>query len=59
MDSSREAIYKENITFSSNFPTEIQLTDFPKNANTEAEKILLGFLAKLQQFLSANVSTLD
>jgi hypothetical protein len=54
-----KAVYKENVTFSSSFPAKIQVIDFPKNATTEAEKILLEFLAKLQQFLSANVSTLD
>jgi len=53
------ALYQSNVTIYSSFPKKIYTSGFPTSAANEADAVLLGFLSKLQQFLSANVSVLD
>ncbi|KAJ8064587.1 hypothetical protein OCU04_006916 [Sclerotinia nivalis] len=53
-----KVLYGNNITSNfTEFPKKIWIADFPKNATTEAESILLDFLAKLETFLNATSTT--
>jgi hypothetical protein len=54
-----QALYRSSLTIYTAFPTKIHTVGFPTIASSEAESVLLDFLAKLQTFLSANVSTLN
>jgi hypothetical protein len=54
-----EILYTTNLTTFKSFPKTLYTTGFPPNASTEAEGILLDFLAKLESFLSTTSSVLD
>ena len=49
----------EDIEFYTQFPKKIQTLDFPTSADTQSDGIILDFLAKLENFLSANTTTLN
>ncbi|RAL60135.1 hypothetical protein DID88_000760 [Monilinia fructigena] len=53
-----KVLYGNNITSNfTEFPKKIWTNGFPENATTEAEKVLLGFLAKLEKFLNSTSTT--
>lgn len=53
-----EVLYATNLTFYPSFPKKLYTTGFPKNASTEAEAVLLSFLAELEKFLNTTSSNL-
>jgi hypothetical protein len=53
------ALYKDNITFSTAFPTAIKTFGWPTTSDTIANTLLINFLANLTSFLNANVSTFN
>ncbi|KAF7864343.1 uncharacterized protein EAF02_010311 [Botrytis sinoallii] len=53
-----KVLYGTNITSNfTEFPKKIWTSDFPVNATTEAESVLLDFLAKLETFLNSTSTT--
>lgn len=54
-----KAIYKENTTFSSSYPTAINTLGWPTTTNTVANTLLLDFLANVTSFLGTNVTTFN
>lgn len=54
-----KALYGDNITFTSSYPPEILTVNFPETNDTEADRLLIGFLSKLEGFLGARVSTFN
>lgn len=53
-----KVLYGNNITSNfTEFPKKIWTNGFPEKATTEAEKVLLGFLAKLEKFLNSTSTT--
>lgn len=53
------ALYKSNFTTTTSFPSEILTVGFPTNDTAPADALLLSFLARLQDFLSASVSPVN
>ena len=49
----------EGLEFYTEFPTKIQTYQFPTSANSESDAVILGFLSKLEKFLSANTTVLN
>jgi len=47
------------LTFYNKYPKRIQTVGFPTSASTTSNGIILNFLSQLQNFLSANVTTLN
>lgn len=56
-----QVLYETNITSSNfkSFPKKILTSGFPTSANTEAEGVLLDFLAKLQKFTGSTTTMLN
>ncbi|THV50889.1 hypothetical protein BGAL_0132g00210 [Botrytis galanthina] len=53
-----KVLYGNNITSNfTEFPKKIWTSGFPENATTEAESVLLDFLAKLETFLNSTSTT--
>lgn len=52
-------LYSTNLTTYTSLPKKLYTTVFPKNASTEAEGILLSFLAKLEAFMNVTSEVLD
>jgi len=53
------AMYKENITFSTSFPSAIKTLGWPTAPDTIANTLLINFLGNVSSFLKANVSTFN
>ena len=51
-----KVMYGDNITFTSDYPSEILTIGFPTEAEDEGEQILIDFLAAITDFLSGNSS---
>ncbi|KAF2110645.1 glutamyl-tRNA amidotransferase [Lophiotrema nucula] len=54
-----KVMYGPNITFSNNYPSAITTIEWPTTNDTIADGLLLDFLAKVTDFLQANVSTFN
>ena len=54
-----QVLYSSNLTAFTSFPKKLFTTGFPPNASTEAEGVLLAFLAKLESFLNTTSSVLE
>lgn len=53
-------LYAETLSFNyTTFPKKIYTYNFPTNATTEAEEILLDFTAKLAEFIGGSTTPLD
>lgn len=53
---SAKILYDGNITMSNSYPSSILTVGFANSSNSELDRILLKFLEKLRQFLSAEVT---
>jgi hypothetical protein len=51
-----KALYGPNITFTSSYPSQIYTVEFPSNATTEADGLLIDFLKNLAAMLNATVT---
>ena len=49
----------DGLEFYTDFPTKIQTYQFPTTADTESDTVILGFLNKLEKFLSASTTALN
>lgn len=56
---SAKALYKENITFGTDYPKDILTIQWPTMVDDEADLLLMDFLSKLKSFLGASVSTFN
>ncbi|OCL14587.1 glutamyl-tRNA amidotransferase [Glonium stellatum] len=54
-----KALYKENITITSSYPSTILTYGFPTSADSVADGLILDFLANLTDFLHANVTAFN
>ncbi|KAF2654919.1 glutamyl-tRNA amidotransferase [Lophiostoma macrostomum CBS 122681] len=54
-----KAMYKDNITFTSEYPSSITTLSWPTSADTVADQLLLDFLANVTTFLRANATALN
>ncbi|KAF2643617.1 glutamyl-tRNA amidotransferase [Massarina eburnea CBS 473.64] len=54
-----QAMYKENITFSTSFPSKIITLAWPTEADTVGNALLLDFLANVTSFLKANATAFN
>ncbi|KAF2676087.1 glutamyl-tRNA amidotransferase [Lentithecium fluviatile CBS 122367] len=54
-----KAMYKENITFSTSYPSAIKTLGFPTAPSTIANTLLLDFVGNVSSFLNANVTTFN
>jgi hypothetical protein len=54
-----QALYKENLTLSSAYPTQILALDFPAIRETDGDALLLDFLDTITSFLDAKMSILN
>lgn len=52
-------VYGENITFTSNYPTEVLTVGFPTEAADEGDQILIDFVATITDFVKGNSSTFN
>jgi hypothetical protein len=51
-----KALYKENITMSNSYPTEILTLGFPTNATDDGSTLLINFASAVAKFLGAKTS---
>ncbi|KAF2812363.1 glutamyl-tRNA amidotransferase [Mytilinidion resinicola] len=54
-----KALYGDNITVTSKYPSQILTVEFPESADDIADGLILDFLANLTDFLQANVTAFN
>lgn len=54
-----QSVLYDSFTTLASYPKKILTYNFPTNASSPSNTILLGFLNRLQNFLGANVSTIN
>jgi hypothetical protein len=54
-----QALYRENITMSNSYPTEILTLGFPTNATDDGSTLLINFVNAVAKFLDANITVFN
>jgi hypothetical protein len=52
-----KVLYGDNITFTNSYPSELLTVNFPTEAESDGDQILLDFVSTISSFLSANAKT--